>query len=53
MGSLYDKAGRLQTLTAAIGADWGFTDEELVNRLYSEMVEIFDSDTLSRRIRHR
>lgn len=28
MGSLLDKAGRLQTLTAAIGADWGFTDEE-------------------------
>ncbi len=28
MGTLYDKAGRLQTLTAAIGADWGFTDEE-------------------------
>lgn len=28
MGSLLDKAGRLQTLTAAIGADWGFTEEE-------------------------
>lgn len=31
MGSLYDKAGRLQTLTAAIGADWGFTAEELAD----------------------
>lgn len=28
MGSLLDKAGRLQTLTAAIGTDWGFTEEE-------------------------
>ncbi len=28
MGSLYDKAGRLQALVAAIGADWGFSDEE-------------------------
>lgn len=28
MGSLLDKAGRLQTLTAAIGDDWGFTGEE-------------------------
>lgn len=31
MGSLYDKAGRLQTLTAAIGTDWGFTAEELAD----------------------
>ena len=28
MGSLLDKAGRLQTLTTAIGDDWGFTAEE-------------------------
>lgn len=31
MGSMYDKAGRLQKLTAAIGSDWGFTAEEMAD----------------------
>lgn len=31
MGSMYDKAGRLQKLTAAIGRDWGLTAEEMAD----------------------